>query len=184
MNMDPTNNPTPTTPTSPVPPVPPAPNPEPMPGQAPAGAPNPVGQPGVAAGMANPAVQAGEVPGQAPATPSQSPVNPVVRPSVGVTDPIMMPEKPQAPDPIEEELKAPMKAAEPVPGSIGSAVSGPADGAPEAVVPTENPFANVNAGQTPSVSFNDPAAQPDQNAADVSQPAPKKKTNKESAKIS
>lgn len=42
---------------------------------------------------------------------------------------ISVPEGPKPPDPVEEELKAPLKAAEPVPGSIGSAVSmPPADG--------------------------------------------------------
>ena len=45
------------------------------------------------------------------------------------TTAIAVPEGPKPPDPVEEELKAPLKAAEPVPGSIGSAVSvPPADG--------------------------------------------------------
>ena len=83
-----------------------------------------------------------------------------------------MPEKPAAPDPVEEELKAPMKAAEPVPGSIGSAVSGPA-GEAAAAEPGSNPFANQATASTPSVSFNDPAAQ----AAPAAKPA-KKKTSK------
>ena len=48
---------------------------------------------------------------------------------IGATDPITMPTPPKAPDPVEEELKAPLKAAEPVPGSIGSAISMPAQGA-------------------------------------------------------
>lgn len=56
------------------------------------------------------------------------------------TTPIAVPEGPKAPDPIEEELKAPLKAAAPAPGSIGSAVSGPAD-----------------ANSPQSVAFNDPA---------------------------
>ena len=71
-----------------------------------------------------------------------TPVNPVYQPGggglVGATTPITMPEQPKAPDPIEEELKAPFKAAGPAPGSIGSAVSGPQS-------------------QTPNVSFTDPA---------------------------
>ena len=46
---------------------------------------------------------------------------------MGAIDPITMPDKPKAPDPVEEELKAPMVAAPPVPGSIGSAVSMPSD---------------------------------------------------------
>ena len=45
------------------------------------------------------------------------------------TTAISVPEGPKPPDPVEEELKAPLKAAQPVPGSIGSAVSmPPADG--------------------------------------------------------
>ena len=47
---------------------------------------------------------------------------------IGATDPITMPTPPKAPDPVEEELKAPLKAAEPVPGSIGSAISMPVQG--------------------------------------------------------
>ena len=61
-------------------------------------------------------------------------------PLLSATDPITMPAPPKAPDPIEEELKAPFKAAGPVPGSIGSAVSMPGD-------PNQNP----------NVAFNDPA---------------------------
>ncbi len=48
--------------------------------------------------------------------------------SFGATDPLTVPEGPKAPDPIEEELKMPLKAAEPVPGSIGSAVSMSSEG--------------------------------------------------------
>ncbi|MDO4526567.1 MAG: hypothetical protein Q4B87_00530 [Candidatus Saccharibacteria bacterium] len=59
------------------------------------------------------------------------------------TTAISVPEGPKPPDPVEEELKAPMKAAQPVPGSIGSAVSMPADGAGMA--------------QPQNVAFNDPA---------------------------
>lgn len=43
------------------------------------------------------------------------------------TTAISVPEGPKPVDPVEEELKAPLKAAAPAPGSIGSAVSGPAD---------------------------------------------------------
>lgn len=60
--------------------------------------------------------------------------------------PIAVPEGPKAPDPVEEELKAPLKAAGPVPGSIGSAVSmPPVDGSqPQNVAPVDpaNPNAN------------------------------------------
>ncbi len=59
------------------------------------------------------------------------------------TTAISVPEGPKPPDPVEEELKAPMKAAQPVPGSIGSAVSMPAGGAGMA--------------QPQNVAFNDPA---------------------------
>ena len=112
----------------------------------------------VNAAPVNPIIQPSGVPGQAP-------VNPIVRPTgLGVTDPLLMPEKPQAPDPLEEELKAPMKAAEPVPGSIGSAVSVPADGSSATAnpMPAENPF-SMDTKQTPSVSFTDPATQVDAN---------------------
>lgn len=102
------------------------------------------------------------------------PVNPVFQPSslngVSAMDPIMRPEPAPAPDPVEEELKAPMKAAGPVPGSIGSAVSGP-ELAEETEVDMESVFVANNAqpsmqqNNTPSVSFNDPATQPDVNPA-------------------
>jgi len=68
------------------------------------------------------------------------------QPAAGVFDEttaISVPEGPKPPDPVEEELKAPMKAAQPVPGSIGSAVSMPAAGAGMA--------------QPQNVAFNDPA---------------------------
>lgn len=164
----PTPNPTPTptpepsisapAPAAPVAPeAPVAPVPEPV-------APTPVAPTPVAAAPVNPV----------PPTPS-APVNPVFQPTGGVaaTDPIMMPEPAPAPDPIEEELKAPMKAAEPVPGSIGSAVSGPTS-IPEPN-PADNPFAAAPDAQTPNVSFTDPATQPDGMAS--SAPA-KPKTSK------
>lgn len=108
--------------------------------------------------------------------PGGAPVAPVFEPSgVAATDPIMMPEPAKAPDPVEEELKAPMKAAAPVPGSIGSAVSGPAEGeAP--VAPVENPFSNE--GQTPNVSFTDPATQPEGDNPMAPGAKPKAKMNK------
>ena len=58
------------------------------------------------------------------------------------TTPIAVPEGPKPVDPVEEELKAPLKAAEPAPGSIGSAVSGPAD-----------------ANSPQNVAFSDPAVE-------------------------
>ncbi|MBR2994863.1 hypothetical protein IKF32_03040 [Candidatus Saccharibacteria bacterium] len=188
--MDPMNNPTPTP--NPVPNPVPSPEPGPIAG---VGA-NPV-QPANNAAPVSPAMPAApaqpvvlSAPTINPPAPTQS-VNPVVNPvspapanpafkpagvGMAATDPIMMPEQPKAPDPIEEELKAPMKAAAPVPGSIGSAVSGPAE------MPAAQPAGNeqvVNTfaqSQTPNVSFTDPAMQPDVNAnpAVAAQPVKKK----------
>lgn len=155
--MDPINNPTPTpTPEpgaapAPEPPVAPeapvAPAPEP-----PVAEPAPVNAP-VPPEPVNPVVNPGAEP---------IPANPVFQPSepngLAATDPIMQPEAPKAPDPVEEELKAPMKAAGPVPGSIGSAVSGPQSEGEAAPAPADNPFASAPA-KTPSVPFNDPAAE-------------------------
>ena len=103
------------------------------------------------------------------------PVNPVYTPGdnvmVGETDPITVPNPPKAPDPIEEELKAPMQAAAPVPGSIGSAISMPsADGA-ETVSAAIRPMSE----QTPNVAFNDPANPQGQPAAPAAPGAPAKK---------
>ena len=47
---------------------------------------------------------------------------------IAATEPITEPDPIPEPDPIEEALKAPFKAADPVPGSIGSAVSVPKNG--------------------------------------------------------
>lgn len=60
------------------------------------------------------------------------------------TTAIAVPEGPKPPDPVEEELKAPLKATGPVPGSIGSAVSmPPADGsAPQTNGVSEQMVAN------------------------------------------
>ena len=83
-----------------------------------------------------------------------TPVSPVFQPGnpmVGATDPITMPNPPKEPDPIEEELKAPMKAAGPVPGSIGSAISMPSEQVPAG--------AASQMGPVPNVAFNDPATQ-------------------------
>ena len=171
--MDPINNPTPTpTPDpgvapAPEPPVAPeapvAPAPEP-----PVAEPAPVNAP-VPPEPVNPVVNPGAEP---------VPANPVFQPSepngLAATDPIMQPEAPKAPDPVEEELKAPMKAAGPVPGSIGSAVSGPQSEGEAAPAPADNPFASAPA-KTPSVSFNDPVAEA-QGAAGA--PATKKPMDK------
>ena len=172
--MDPANNPTPT------------PNPEPTPAPEPPVAPTePAAEPAPAPAEPAPA----PVEPVAPVEPNPAPVNPVINPGVNpepvnpvfqpgdhggfaATDPIMQPEAPKAPDPVEEELKAPMEPAGPAPGSIGSAVSGPTDAPAEA--PAENPFATPKE-QTPNVSFTDPAAQPE-NAPAMG--AAKPKTNK------
>jgi len=73
---------------------------------------------------------------------------------------IAKPEGPKAPDPVEEELKAPLKAAAPAPGSIGSAVSVPPEGgAAPAEIPTdangENPMTAGAADITKKNSFLD-----------------------------
>lgn len=180
--MEPNNNLNPTP--NPAPNPAPAPTPGGVPNPAPASAPNPIPNPAL-----NPA------PSAAPVAPK--PVNPVINPGAGAsgvpgvdlknpviqpsgqglaaTDPIMMPEPAPAPDPVEEELKAPMKANDPVPGSIGSAVSGPAASEPNPVA--MNPFAAGVQDKATNVSFNDPATQPDgmQSSMDAS---PKKKNNK------
>ncbi len=116
------------------------------------------------------------VPPVAPAGPTiAAPVNPIINPGVssaqngvGATDAILRPDPIPEPDPVEEELKAPMRAAAPVPGSIGSAVSGPT-----------GDLASSD-GQTPSVSFNDPATQPIASSSDQLQQsgAPKKTDRK------
>ncbi len=98
-------------------------------------------------------------------TPLATPVNPVFQPSgmgITATEPIMRPEPAPAPDPIEQELNAPMTPASPVPGSIGSAISGP----------KSNDLGSQN---TPSVSFEDPAMK--QNPMEANKPI-KKKTSK------
>ena len=192
--MDPINNPTPAPTPTPTPTPTPAPTPIPEPGAAPAPEPPvaPVPEPGVIPTVPEPPVApvsgSPVAPVDAPmSTPelansvvspdvTGAPVNPVFQPGgpdgLSATDPIMQPEAPKAPDPVEEELKAPMKAAGPVPGSIGSAVSGPQPEG-ETISPSENPFAS-SSSNTPSVSFNDPAVE--QGGADMSKA--KKPVNK------
>lgn len=69
--------------------------------------------------------------------------------------------------PAEGELDAPIKAAAPVPGSIGSAISGPAAGqTPEMIDGT----ARVN-----NVSFNDPAVSTEDSQGANKEASPKKK---------
>lgn len=92
----------------------------------------------------------------------------------GATDPLTVPEGPKAPDPVEEELKMPLRAADPVPGSIGSAVSMPA-GQAAAVDPA---MAGAGMQQTPSVAFNDPATMQSAPAANPAAAKPAKKINK------
>ena len=168
--MDPVNNPTPT-------PNPVNPEPAPEPPVAPAESPEaPVPPVEPVSVPVEPIAPTGPTTPVEPVAPNPEPVNPVINPGanpepvnpvfqpggqggLSATDPIMQPEAPKAPDPVEEELKAPMEPAGPVPGSIGSAVSGPA-GAP-AEASAENPFATAPQGQTPNVSFTDPAAQPE-----------------------
>ena len=181
--MDPTNNPTP--------------NPTPSPAPEPLVAPEAPAVPGAPVAPEAPAAPAAPTPATAAGGITTPPVNPIINPGgaaggpagnpVGnpaaqtdgilATDPIMMPEPAPAPDPVEEELKAPMKAAAPAPGSIGSAVSGPMPADAGAPAPNGDPFAANK--QTPSVAFNDPATQPDAAAAGTGGMAPaKKQTNK------
>ena len=109
------------------------------------------------------------------------PVNPVYTPGdnvmVGETDPITVPNPPKAPDPIEEELKAPMQAAAPVPGSIGSAISMPAA---DGTSPVSAAIKPMSEQQTPNVAFNDPASAQGQPAAPAAPAAEKKKLDKKS----
>lgn len=103
-----------------------------------------------------PAINGQPAPAPITITPGQGVFNPAMSSMfvpgngglVGATDPITMPAPPKAPDPVEEELKAPFKAAGPVPGSIGSAISVPPDAAASMTEPGKAPN---------SVSFNDPA---------------------------
>jgi hypothetical protein len=173
IKMEPTNNPTPTVtptpePVQPVQPVAPAapvapastpetpvaPAPEPV---APVTAPEPAAP---VTPVPEPVAPASEAPAApvapviAPGAPNPVATNPMFQqPDVNSpildTSPITIPETPKAPDPIEEELKAPLTPAAPVPGSIGSAVSMPANTAQQPPVQ--------------SVSFTDPATQPDPN---------------------
>ena len=166
--MDPNNNPIPTPNPEPVtPPMPEPVTPEaPVVPEAPTAPETPVAPMAPNPEPVNPVIQPSGNP---------APVNPVIQPSaqggLAATDPIMQPERPPEPDPVEEELKAPMQPAGPVPGSIGSAVSGPSESAAsEPVAPVENPFATTQT-QTPSVSFNDPATQP--SSAPAAKPAGK-----------
>ena len=148
----------PVAPAAPVPPVAPA---APVPPVAPAAPAAPAEPVAPVPPAAAPAMPEAPVIPAAPVNPVITPSNPVIDPSslgVAATDPIMRPEAPKAPDPIEEELKAPMKAAAPVPGSIGSAVSGPTnEGLTDAA---NNPFSE-DQNKIQSVSFNDPATEAD-----------------------
>lgn len=102
----------------------------------------------------------------------QEPIAPVFEPvgenGFSATQPLTMPQGPATPDPLEEELKAPLRPAAPVPGSIGSAVSGPALDGMGGMNPEMNAF--NNAPRTPSVAFNDPATEPDKNGKVKKQP--------------
>lgn len=149
--MDPTNNnpvpneaPAAPAPTAPAPAAPAAPAVNPDVANAALNPPvNPVVAPTAPAAPGAPVAPAPAAPG----APAQMSMNQMFQPQPanhgGVLDEttaISVPEGPKPVDPVEEELKAPLKAAAPAPGSIGSAVSGPAD----ANAPT-------------NVAFNDPA---------------------------
>lgn len=90
-------------------------------------------------------------------------INPVTNPASAAgnpvfdpTAPLMVPEPVAPPDPVEEELKAPMQAAGPVPGSIGSAISMSENGVAEGA---GIPPVGGAPQQTPNVSFSDPATE-------------------------
>ena len=95
----------------------------------------------------------------APGAPAQMSMNQMFQPQPGnqagvldETTAISVPEGPKPVDPVEEELKAPLKAAAPAPGSIGSAVSGPQDpNAPAPVAPADN---TMTANAAPAVQKN------------------------------
>ncbi len=155
----------------------PVPNPAPM--EAPAV--NPVANPMVNPAEATPAgisPTTNPAPVQATAASGMTgtPVNPIITPAganrMNATEPILRPEPAPAPDPVKEELNAPMVAAAPVPGSIGSAVSGQAS-----AEPTNGGF--MNERRTPNVAFNDPATQPDPaTQTQTTAKAPAKKSSK------
>lgn len=121
--------------TTPVAPATPVNSAAPVEPATPSIAPEPVAQAPVSPTPAAPA--------PAPATPMEPAVNPAFRPaseSISATEPITRPEPMPTMTPEEKELAAPITAAGPVPGSIGSAISMPSGAQPQ------------------SVTFNDPAA--------------------------
>lgn len=117
---------------------------------------------------------------------SAAPANPIINPTAGLdgmpaTEPIMRPDLPPAPDPVKQELEAPMKAAAPVPGSIGSAVSMPeagAAGASAGGVGDANVAAAPTGGNNPNVAFTDPATKPEATNGGVAPANPEQKTKK------
>ena len=162
-------------------PAPEAPAPAPAAPEAPAApapeAPTPGAVPPVNADVANAALNPPVNPVVAPAAPGAAPaaapaptmsMNQMFAPQpqdptsavFDETTAISKPEGPKAPDPVEEELKAPLKAAAPAPGSIGSAVSVPPEGgAAPAEIPVdangENPMTAGAADITKKNSFLD-----------------------------
>ena len=202
--MDQTNNPIPTPNPAPAPVAPPPAAPvetlvaAPVAPVAPVAPETPVVQPAPVApviepsGVAAPAMPGVAAPVDVPVATPEAPaaVNPVINPAananiyqpgsdemLGATDPITMPAPPKMPDPEEEELKAPLKASAPVPGSIGSAISVPAENNQTQTDPMVNTFANNPSERTPSVAFNDPAAEAPVNNMAVA-PAKKKMDKK------
>lgn len=153
-NSAPASNPMPSSNSTPTPTPGPAPVTPPTPVAIPAQPVNPVAMPTNPAGPQAPtAPQTSAMPG----TMSMNQMFQSQPAQAGVfaeTTAITAPEAPKAPDPIEEELKAPLKAAAPAPGSIGSAVSGPADGTPQNVA--FNDLANnpMTANAAPAVKKN------------------------------
>lgn len=92
---------------------------------------NPVITPNANAAPAEPVMPAPEMPEVVPTfNPATMATPDIAGTGFSATDPITMPEPVKEPDPVELELNAPFKAADPVPGSIGSAIS----------MPEENPM--------------------------------------------
>lgn len=169
----------PTIPTTPIPQPTPTPTPTPTPSVTPSlNSYSPINTEGLfengatIAGQQPSAVQPAIAPAQpaVPATPVTPASNsmPTFRmapsvPSISSAEPFMEREPIKAPDPVKEALKAPIKAAGPVPGSIGSAVSmprvneAPATPAPQVRVATPTPSAQPAQPAQPTQPMSSPA---------------------------
>ncbi len=179
--MDPTNNnpvnpasqnpapvapvsPAPATPAAPVAPTAPVAPAAPAMPVAPAPTPVTPVNPDVANAALNPPVNPVVTPGANPNSGATMPMNQMFQPQPATaanvfdeTTAIAVPEGPKPPDPVEEELKAPLKAAGPVPGSIGSAVSMPPENGAVAPVSGVNEQMMANGINPMAADANSPA---------------------------